>query len=203
MDTYKKQLIDEQIIPFFNQPSTDEKLVNSLYAMCHLHTAIGRQILERPGSFEDGRMWFSVNSMVQAYYYCKNKQCKWGTRIWKKREFAIDSSSFLHQEPRTDYIEILEAGEVLSIAFTDLIKLMDAHPVVKAKVQEITACNERYYHYRTQLLNKPPLQRVQEFEAQNPLFIKVAGKEAVAMHVSLTRQGYYAQLKKMAFAEMD
>ncbi|WEK20850.1 MAG: hypothetical protein P0Y49_06835 [Candidatus Pedobacter colombiensis] len=196
MNLYKKQLIDELILPAFNQLTVSQKLINSLYDLCSLHKAIKFQLLELPGPYFEGRLWFSVEAMVQAYYFCPYKQCKWGTRIWRRKEFILNSSSLLNQEFRTDYLEVLEPGDLLSITYIDLLKLMVEFPELEKQVQNISACNEMYYHRRNQLLNQPPLERVLQFEKENPLFINVAGKDAIAMHVGLTRQGYHNQLKR-------
>ncbi len=203
MNAFKKKLIDALLLPALDRLNVSEKLVSSLYESCTLHQAVKFQLLEFPGLYEDGRLWFSMEAMVQAYYFCPYKQCKWGTRIWRRREFILNSSSLLHQEFRTDYIEVLEPGDLLSITYVDLLKLMTEFPELGKQVQSIAASNERYYRNRTQLLNRPPLERVQEFEKENSLFINIAGKEAIAMHVGLTRQGYHNQLKKTTVSSLN
>nr|WP_121273270.1 Crp/Fnr family transcriptional regulator [Pedobacter schmidteae] len=200
MNPYEKKLIDDLILPAFTQVTLSQKLINSLYELCRLHQVTKYQLLELPGPYYEGRLWFSVSAMVQAYYFCPDKQCKWGTRIWRKREFILNSASLLNQEFRTDYIEVLEPGNMLSITYVDLLSLIVEFPELEKQVQNIAACNERYYYNRTQLLNRPPFERVQQFEKENPLFVNVAGKDAIAMHVGLTRQGYYSQLKKNSFS---
>lgn len=203
MNAYKKKLIDALMLPAFDKLTVSERLVSSLYESCTLHQAVRFQLLELPGPFDEGRLWFSVESMVQAYYFCPYRQCKWGTRIWRRREFILNSSSLLNEEFRTDYIEVLEPGELLSITYVDLLKLIAEFPELEKQVQSIAACNERYYRNRTQLLNRPPLERVQEFEKENSLFINIAGKDAIAMHVGLTRQGYHSQLKKCTASPLN
>lgn len=197
MNPLKKHLIDDHILPAFDKLTVSEKLIGCLYEQCTLHQAVKYQLLELPGPYFEGRLWFSVDAMVQGYYFCPHKQTKWGTRIWKKREFILNSSSLLNRSFRADYLEILEPGNLLSITYIDLLKLMVEFPELEKQVQNIAACNELYYHNRMQLLNKPALERVAEFEKNNALFIKVAGKEANAMHVNLTRQGYSLQLRKL------
>lgn len=203
MNAYKKKLIDALLLPALDRLDVSEKLLSNLYESCTLHQAVKFQLLEFPGPYEDGRLWFSMEAMVQAYYFCPYKQCKWGTRIWRRREFILNSSSLLDQEFRTDYIEVLEPGDLLSITYVDLLKLMAEFPELGKQVQSIAASNERYYRNRTQLLNRPPLERVQEFGKENSLFINIAGKEATAMHVGLTRQGYHNQLKKSTVLSLN
>lgn len=203
MNAYKKKLIDALVLPAFDRLTVSEKLLSSLYESCTLHQAVKFQLLELPGPYGDGRLWFSFEAMVQAYYFCPYKQCKWGTRIWRRREFILNSSSLINQEFRTDYIEVLEPGDLLSITYIDLLKLIREFPELEKQVQSIAASNERYYHNRTKLLNRPPLERVQEFEKENSLFINIAGKDAIAMHVGLTRQGYHSQLKKCTTSPLN
>lgn len=196
MNAHKKQLIDDLILPAFTQVNLSQKLIDSLYELCDLHHAIKFQLLESPGPYDEGKLWFSANAMVQAYYFCPYKQCKWGNRTWRRKEFILNTWSLLNQEDRTEYIETLEAGDLLSIDYTDLLHLKGQFPELEKQIENIAACNERYYRNRNQLLNTPPLERVMEFEKENKLFVNVAGKEDLAMHVGLTRQGYGKQLKK-------
>lgn len=203
MNAYKMKLIDALILPALDKITVSERLVSSLYESCTLHQAVKFQLLELPGPFDEGRLWFSVESMVQAYYFCSYRQSKWGTRIWKRREFILNYSSLLNKEFRPDYIEVLEPGELLSITYTGLLNLIAEFPELEKQVQGIAANNEHYYRNRTQLLNRPPLERVQEFEKDNALFVNIAGKEAIAMHVGLTRQGYHSQLRKRTTSPLN
>jgi hypothetical protein len=198
MDSQKKKLIDQHLLPAFSCVNDGkDELAEHLYSMCCWHQAIRSQVLESPGDHHSGRAWFSIDAMVQSYYYCPVMNLKWGSRIWKKHEFIVYCSSLMHHIARPDYIEILEPGEILSISYNDLSILINRFPILLKSIQDIAIGNEKYYHDHSLLVRQPPLKRVSVFEQWHPLFVKVAGRDAMAMHIGLTRQGYNQQLRKL------
>jgi len=198
MDSQKKKLIDQHLLPAFSCINDEkDELAAYLYNMCCWHQAVRNQVLESPGDYQNGRAWFSIDAMVQSYYYCPFMNLKWGSRIWKKHEFIVYCSSLMHHIPRHDYIEILEPGIILSISYSDLSILINRFPALLKSIQDIAINNEKYYHDHSLLVRQPPLKRVSIFEQWHPLFVKVAGRDAMAMHIGLTRQGYNQQLRKL------
>jgi len=199
MELYKAQLIDKYVLPCFEKTAKEDRyFVRDIDSVCRLHKVVKFQELESPGAALEGRIWFPIIPLVHSYYLTPDEKCKWGSRIWKKQEFIFYSSSLLNQQLRCDYIEVLEAGELLSISYPNLLALMERYSEVHQRILQISASNERHYRYHNQLLNKPPLERVRQFEEENSLFAKVASNSIKAIHVGLTRQGYESQLKKLA-----
>lgn len=199
MEPNKAKLIDKYVLPCFAKTAKEDRyFVDDINSVCRLHKAVKFQELESPGAAQEGRIWFPIMPLVHSYYLTPDEKYKWGSRIWNKQEFIFYTSSLLNQQLRSDYIEVLEAGELLSISYPNLLALMERYPEVHQKIQQISASNERHYRYHNQLLNKPPLERVKQFEEENSLFTKVASNSIKAIHVGLTRQGYESQLKKLA-----
>nr|WP_068892571.1 hypothetical protein [Pedobacter panaciterrae] len=199
MELYKAKLIDKHILPYFAKIAKENKyFVDSINSVCRLHKAVKFQELERPGAAQEGRIWFSIMPLSHSFYFSDDEKYRWGSRIWNRQEFIFYSSSLLDQQFRSDYIEVLEPGELLSISYPNLLALMDRYHEVYQKIMQLSASNERHYRYQNQLLNKPAVERVKQLEEENPLFAKVASNSVKAIHVGQTRQGYEKQLKKLA-----
>lgn len=194
----KKELIIRYMIPLFGLLNPHAILLaERLERICKLNDLGKYEELEAPGPFEGGRIFFSLDAMVHSYYFSAHKSDKKGTRIWKKLHFILFSSSLLEKEKRSDFVQMLEPGRVLSFRYTDFSPLVQDFPEIAGYFGHVFNANESYYHHRNILLNKPALERVREFEMENPLFVKAVSKEIKAMHTGLTRQGYNLQLRKM------
>lgn len=198
MENCKKALIVKYVVPALgNLSAINNNFIDDLTACCRLIHALKYQQLETPGPFEEAYIWFSVEAMVHSYYYCPHKLVKKGTRIWKKREFILFSGCLLRKEQRTDYIEILEPGDVICIKYADLISLIERYPELEKPVKMTSIDNERCYHHRSLLLNKPVEERVKCFVAENKFFVRCTSQAIQAMHVNLSLRGYTAQLAKL------
>ena len=193
-----EELVEKHILPLITSHSADQdSLKIELKNLCAHHQVIARQILEMPGSFAQGQMWFAVSSMVHSYYFCGDKKEHCGRQVWKKQEFILDTGSLLDKEERSDYIQALEPGEFISIQYPDLRWLMERYQVVREKIEQLSRYQQRYDRQHIQLLNKSAIDRVRQFETENTLFAKIASNSIKAMHVGLSRQGYERQLKKL------
>ena len=194
----KAELIRQYVLPALGYlPDADDRTIDELILNARHTHAIKYQQMEIPGHFDDAYAWFSIDAIVHSYYYCPHTLAQRGTRIWKKCELIFFSSCLLKEERRTDYLEILEPGNLISIKYAHLLALIEHDSKLEKKIRLVSANNERYYHQRNLMLNKPAIERVKQFEKENPLFIKVANKEIIASHVALTRQGYNLQLRKI------
>lgn len=194
----KRTLILQYVAPSMGINTTDnERLIEELIAHCHLHTVIKLQLIEIPGDWQDGRIWFSINAMSHCYYNHPQAQLKCGRQIWKKQEFIFDSYSFYEQQPRSDYIQAIEPGTFISISYPVLHWLQERFPVIKERLIRLSRCQQAYYRDHVQLLNNPALQKVMLFITLHKLFSSVASNAINSMHVGLTRQNYEVQLKNL------
>lgn len=193
MTNNKTELVAAYLMPAFNVVAENNKeLFTDLCKVCRLHQTVKYQMLEMPDADEEGRLWFAIDALVHAYHYCPVKKCKWGSRIWKRQEFIVYSASLEHQQPRTDYIEVLEPGRVLSIGYADLNDLMVRYPVLALQLRHIAIANERYYAHRNRLLKLPAVQRIELFKEENGLFMQLASQAVVAAHLGMSLRGYSA-----------
>ncbi|WEK21642.1 MAG: hypothetical protein P0Y49_10890 [Candidatus Pedobacter colombiensis] len=194
----KQKLITQYVIPSLgSQLSEDQGFITQLILHSRLILSIKNQQIETPGPFEDAYVWFSIDAMVHSYYFCPHRFVKKGTRIWKKREFILFTSCLLDQQLRTDYLEMLENGRMIFIKYAHVLSLMERYPELENQIKLVSINNERYYHNRNLMLNKPPVERVRQLIAENPLFVNSTSRSIQAMHVNLTRNGYANQLKKL------
>lgn len=193
-----EEIIELHILPLFGSKDSElQSLATDLYNLCAYHLFFARQIIESPGRFEKGQMWFSVSSIVHSYYFCPDRNETYGRQIWKKQEFILDTNSLLDKDQRSDFIQALEPGEFISIRYTDVYWMMENNPTLRKQLDQLVRSQQRYYRQRIQLLNQPPLERVRQFEAENALFARIASNSIKASHVSLTRQGYETILRKL------
>lgn len=194
----KRAIINKYVLPALgNVLHTNESFVEQLIENSYLIHAVKYQQLEMPGSFEDGCVWFSIDAIVHSYYYCPYKLAKKGTRIWSKREFILFSSCLLTKEQRTDCLEILEAGVVIYIKYAHLLSLSHQYPELENQIKLVSINNERYYHNRNLMMNKPPIERVKQLHREHKQFINSSSQAVQAMHTNLSLRGYLKQLSKL------
>lgn len=194
----KQRLISKYIIPLLElNPAQDAHLINELFLHSRLHHIIKGQLLETPGNWNEGHMWFSIEAMVHSYYTCPDMQINCGRQIWKKQEFIFDNQSFYDRQYRSDYIQAIEPGDFISIPYPELNWLDEHFLSIKQHLNQLSRVQQRYYRHHVQLLNKPALEKVQSFVAMHPLFARVASNSINGMHTGLSRQGYENQLKKL------
>lgn len=194
----KSALIIKYVLPALgNVLDTNEGFIAQIIANSYMVHAVKYQQLEIPGSFEDGCVWFSIDAIVHSYYYCPYKLAKKGTRIWSKREFILFSNCLLNKEERSDYVEILEPGIVIYIKYAQLLALVHQYPELENQIKLVTVNNERYYHNRNLMMNKPPIERVKQLHLENKQFINSSSQAVQAMHTNLSLRGYLKQLSKL------
>ncbi len=198
MNDYKNQVIKQYIETNLNLPPESQTLLFERVApMCQIQKTIKYQNIESPGSANEGRLWLSTQAMVHSYYYNTITTATYGTQIWKKNEIILFASSLLHGENRTNYIQMLEPGIVLSMRYRDALTLRQEFPEVLAHIEQIIVQNDQASQHRILLLNEPSCARIVKFEAENSLFCNITSVGTKAMHVGLTRQGYTGLKKKL------
>lgn len=198
MQDFKHKVIKQYIETKLNLTTERQDLLLQRVApMCSIQKTIKYQDVESPGPAHEGRLWLSTQAMVHSYHYNKVRGANYGTQIWKKNEIILFASSLLFGEDRTNHIQMLESGIVLSLSYRDALTLREEFPEVTAHIEQIIVQNEQASQHRILLLNEPSVDRIVKFEAENPLFCTIASVGTKAMHVGLTRQGYTVLKKKL------
>lgn len=191
MKNYKYKLVQHYVHNKFHLDEKRESLLSERFASaCSAQQALKYQIIESPGPASEGRVWYSAQSMIHSYYQNMLNDMSYGTQIWKRNEAILFGPSLLKGEDRINYIQVLEPGIVVSLAYTELMAIREEFHEVMEHLEEIIIQNEKAYQHRIHLLNEPSTDRVKRFEAENSLFCTIASVEKKAMHVGLSRQGY-------------
>lgn len=189
MKEYKDDLIKHYIKTKLNMmPDREQLLFERIAPMFNIQSALKFQDLESPGSAHEGRIWYSAQAMVHSYYYSNN--VIYGTQIWKKKEAILFASSLLNGTDRTNYVQMLEDGLVISISYPDILTIRNEFPEVSAEIEQIILQNEQGHQQRIQLLHELSIDRIPRFEKENQLFCSIASLDIKAMHVGLKRKSY-------------
>ncbi|MGA6118317.1 hypothetical protein [Sphingobacterium anhuiense] len=191
MNDYKYRIIKQYLQKNFDiSTERQNQLLEFVIPLCTEQKAIKYEQLESPGPAEQGRVWFSAEAMIHSYYHNKKKGINCGTQVWKKNEVILFTSSLLSGEERSNYIQMLEPGLVLSMSYPDALTVREVFPEVAAHIEQLIIQNDQAYQDRIRLLHEPSQERVRKFEAENRLFCTIASTVTKAMHVGLSRQGY-------------
>ncbi|WP_256007504.1 hypothetical protein [Pedobacter deserti] len=195
---HKRKLLEQYIIPLLRPYlATTDELINKLVEIVRVQNTVKLQELEGPGAAEEGRMFFSIHTLLHSFTYNHTNRSQHGTRIWLKRQFAFSGPALLHGRPRTDYIQSLEGREVLSISYPHLLNLIKSDKGIERAFSLVVVENEQYLREQHDLLSKPPLIRVAEFRRKHPTFVACSSQQIQAMHVGLSLRGYINQLQKL------
>lgn len=195
---FKHELILKYVTPILEiiLPK-DESLIQELLVHSRLHSVIKYQLIETPGVWKDGNMWFSIDALMHSYYICPDTQVNCGRQIWKKQQFIFDNQNFYDQLYRSDYIQAVEPGTIISISYSALNWLQEHFVSIKQQLIQLSRIQQQYYRNHAQLLIRSPLEKVKAFTTTHKLFSSVANNTINGMHTGLSRQGYENQLKKL------
>lgn len=195
---YKTEVIKKYLIPSLGcRIDLNDLKLAEIVSKCRLQYVVKYQHLETPGPEKEGYLWFALSSMAHSYFYNQEKKCKSGTRVWNKREFIFDDASLLTGKDRSDYLEILESGEILSINYSDLRTLMRNYDDINSGIKKLTVLHASYFHHRSSLMHKTPFERVRQFLTENSTFLHCTTQEIQAIHVNLSRRAFINHLNKL------
>ena len=195
---YKTEVLNKYLLPALGCcVELDSEKLSDISRFVKLQDVIKYQRLEAPGPREEGALWFPLNGMIHSYFYSDDRNSRSGTRIWAKRDFIFDDASLLVGNSRSNYLEVLEPGQVLSINYMDLIKLMDKYKDIADGIQKLYIQHATYYQKRSSLMQQPPIKRVKQFREENPMFIRSTSQEVQSMHLNLSHRSYMSYLSKL------
>lgn len=177
-------------------------LMNAIEPVSRIQAVMKDQVLEVEGPSDQGRVWFSTRPLIHAFIYNPAKDTNKGTQIWKKAEPVLFSQSLHNQAYRTNRVQAVEQGVVLSISYPNVRLLIEQFPEVKAYVEKVSHANEQYHAERSMMLAGTLVDHVIAFEKQNKLFCVVASNAMQATHLAITRQSYH-RVKKIIEARRD
>lgn len=198
LESYKRELILQYLIPAFGSlVSFYEQKIEDIVSCCHLQSVMRLQRLETPGKALMGFLWFSIDAMSHSYFYDHEKQKASGTMIYKRRQFIFNSDSLLYSLDRSDYVQILEPGEVLYIGYQDLLSLMSKYADINQVIRTLAEKQSTYLRQHMALLQIKSLERVRRFRAENEAFLECSSQEIQAIHVNLGLRNYIYMINKL------
>lgn len=193
-------LIKNEIIPKLEAivgPITKD-CIELLISNTKLRPAIKDQFIEVGGSFEDGSLYYLYSGIARSCYYGPDVQKPIISRIWKKHEVIFDVNSFMNNESRTEAIQMLEDGELLSISYSGLKCIIDTFPKMLSLLLYLQAENEKYNKFYQHLLKLSVEERVKLYLNHNPTICSRINKDCIALHLGISRSKFssaYTQYK--------
>ncbi len=150
------------------------------------------QFIETGGSFEDGSLYYLYSGIARSCYYGPDVEKPIISRIWKKHEVMFDLNSFLNSDYRTEAIQMLEDGEVLSLSYPVLKSLIDTFPKMLPLLLFLQAENEKHNKFYQHLLKQTVEERVRLYLDHNPTISSRINKDCIALHLGISRSKFSA-----------
>lgn len=194
-------LIKNEIIPKLEAiiGPISKDCIAQLISNSRLKPAIKDQFLEVGGTYEDGSLFYLYSGIARSCYYGPNVEKPIISRIWKKHEVMFDVNSFLNGENRTEAIQMLEDGEIVSISYSSLKCLFDTYPKMLSLLLYLQAENEKYNKFYQHLLKLSVEERVKLYLNHNPTICSRINKDCIALHLGISRSKFssaYTQYKQ-------
>lgn len=185
-------ILRNEIIPKLETivgPITEE-CIELLIFNSKLTPVVKDQFVEVGGTFHDGSLYYLYSGIARSCYYGRNVEKPFISRIWKMHDVIFDVNSFLKIESRTEAIQMLEDGELLSISYTGLKCLIDISPKMLSLLLLLQADNEKYNKFYQHLLKLTVEERVRLYLDNNPIIKDRVTKECIAMHLGISRSKF-------------
>lgn len=170
-------------------PITKE-CIQLLVANSKLRVVVKDQFIEMGGTFNDGSLYYLYSGLARSCYYSPNIERPFISRIWKMHEVIFDVNSFLKGKNRTEAIQMLADGELISVNYTGLQILIDSFPKMLSVLLFVQAENEKYNNFYQHILKLTVDQRVRLYLDNNPDIRDRVTKECIAMHLGISRSKF-------------
>jgi len=187
-----ERIIRREILPKLEllAGTLSNALVEALIYNSKLMVVFKGQFIEEAGSAEDGNLFYLNTGIAHTFYYDSVSQKPIITKIWKKHDIIFDLNSFLNGGNRRESIQMLEDGELLSISYHNLKRLMDTFPNMVSFLLYLQVERERQYKYYQHLLRLNVEEKVRMYLNDNPAIINRINNEYIAMHLGISRSRF-------------
>jgi len=166
------------------------QFIDSLIIMSELRIVNKGQYLEEAGSRSDGNLLYLNTGIAHTFYRDNINDKPIITKIWKKHDIIFDLDNFLNCERRQESTQMLEDGELLSISYRNLKKLMKTYPNMVSFLLHLQAEKERQFIYYQHLLKLNVEEKVRIYLNDNPAMINRINNEYIAMHLGISRSRF-------------
>jgi CRP-like cAMP-binding protein len=197
-DSYKKELIFKHIFPALGiDKNAPKQKAEDIFINWKLKDMVKGQRLESPGFANEGIVSFSMSSQTHSYQHNAQNAVRYGTKIWAARSFIFLGSSLRNGAPRTEFIELLEASEVLQISYPALNFLIEKYKEISEAIDLMVLKQMEYTDNRNLMLTMNPADRIERLKAQHPAFFNCSNQEQQAIHVRMSVRTYQNKLKML------
>ncbi|ACU03864.1 Crp/Fnr family transcriptional regulator [Pedobacter heparinus] len=167
-----------------------ESCIETLMENCKLKAVIKDQYIEEGGSFEDGNMHYLHSGIARSCYYDPDIDKPIISRIWKKQEVMFDVNSFVNSGIRTEAIQMLEDGELISISYYSLKHILETYPKMLLLLLYLQAEREKHNKFYQHLLKLTVEERVRLYLNDNPTLCNRINKDCIALHLGISRSKF-------------
>lgn len=187
-----ERIIRNEILPKL-ESIVDAQLsefVDLLTQHSKLKTFAKDQYLEESRSFEDGKLFYVCSGIARTFYYDSDSEKAIISRIWKKHDVIFDVNSFQKEAERTEMVQMLEDGEMLTIDYKSLKKLLNVFPKMVSFLLCLQAEREQYALFYQRLLKMSVEDRVRRYLNSNPTLSNRISKDCIATHLGVSRSKF-------------
>jgi len=202
MNIYKQEKISSifhrKIAPLFDQWNIPipTALESALIENSRVITAVKGQYIAESGAGEEGYLIYLESGIACCYYY---DSCKYIiTRITRKDEILIDINTYLHGSVPIENIQMLEAGTILMLNYTNLKRLLSEFPILYPIIFHYFAQREKQHWAYQHLLKSAASDRVRLFLQENPGIATRISNDHIASYLNMNRTTFssaYAKLR--------
>lgn len=192
------RIIQNRIIPFVFKiiGSVPKGLDAMLKSTCRLTIGVEGQYIEESGGAEEGHLLFIDSGIVQNFYYDQVKKKYITNYISKKYDVIIDVNSFLNHTERIGDIQMLEAGTLLSITYSNLRLLLANFPVLHVIQWQLEAEREKQAVYYQYLLKLKLDEKVKKYLDDNPGIATRINQDYIASYLGSCRARFSTSYAK-------
>jgi CRP-like cAMP-binding protein len=195
-----ERIIRRELLPKFVKSSAyfSEDFIASLIYNSRLEFYLKNEKLGNQEISQE-RLYYIHTGIARTFYYDQITDKPVITNIWKKQDTIFDLNSFLNGPDKFEINEMLEEGEVISISFSALEKLLDTFPNMVSIFLQLQAERERLYKYYQRLSKLNVSQKVTVYLQDHPAMIHRINNDIIAAHLGVSRSRFskaYAVYKR-------
>jgi CRP-like cAMP-binding protein len=185
------QIIRRQLLPKFDMGvwNFSDDFIRSLVYNSRLEFYHKNERLGKPGNCND-QLYYINRGIAQTFYHDRKGDKSVVTNIWKKNDTIFDLNSFLNGVDENEINEMLEDGEVISVSFTALKKLLETFPNMVGFLLMLQAEREKKYKYYQHLLRLNVSQKVIIFLNDHPAMVNRINNKIIAAYLGVSRSRF-------------
>jgi CRP-like cAMP-binding protein len=193
-----KSVLRRKIIPILARinGSVPDAFEMAFIANSRIFKGVKDQYIEESGEAEEGHLVYFESGIARCYYYDAIADKYMTTRITRKDDVVIDMNAYLYGTPRTENIQMLETGNLITMPYANLKLLLTQFPEMYPVIVHFQAEREKQLLAYHRLLRYTADERVRLFLDDNPGIATRINNELIASHLDLYRSTFSAAYAK-------